>query len=89
MPEYTVIAEVSNTLRSVLNTAITAGSKPSIFVMSAAVATSAREQTLKTMLDHGGRVFDAMHGNAQAEDLFCFLSIKNGERHRQCRRDQQ
>ena len=35
---------------------------------------SALKEVLKTMVDNGGRVFDAMHGNASAEQFHATLA---------------
>lgn len=39
---------------------------------------AALKEVLKTMVERGGRVFDAMHGNAQAEDFHCRVAAELG-----------
>jgi aryl-alcohol dehydrogenase-like predicted oxidoreductase len=43
---------------------------------------AALKQVLKTMVDNGGRVFDAMHGNAQAEDFHAAAANELGVQER-------
>ena len=43
---------------------------------------AALKEVLRTMVDHGGRVFDAMHGNAEAEQFHANVANELGVQHK-------